>query len=354
VAIKASASREIDALITDLTGLHPTAREAAVARLTVIGARAVERLLDVIRSSSDPVARAAAVRTLEGIRDPRGLRPALEIASSAGDTSLAVAAVGLARIFIRSDRGRDVVDRLTKLALDVDRPVAVRLAAIAALKDLEPATVEPLLRALARDASAAIRGEAGGPGVVKRPDGTQTIHSVDPDAFLMSAAQEALPDNPDQLRAALAGASRKTPLSVLLKIVERAREKEVAEPRRRDKWATVRGAGHRALAKRRSRIGVYDLREWLDTSTSPLPVDAFAALSLLGDVSCLEPIAARYAAPTDEWSTTHLAELFRAIVSRERISRRHPIVKRIGRKYAAALAELWPNGDRPRKSPPTR
>jgi hypothetical protein len=101
-------------------------------------------------------------------------------------------------------------------------------------------------------------------------------------------------------------------------------------------------AAHLALARRRSRVGVYDLREWLESTRTPLPVDAFAALAIVGDRSCLEPIVSRYAASRDEWSKTRLADMFRAIVKREAISRRHAAIKRLERRQKRALDELWP------------
>jgi hypothetical protein len=87
---------------------------------------------------------------------------------------------------------------------------------------------------------------------------------------------------------------------------------------------------------------VYDLREWLESTRTPLPVDVFAALTIVGDSSCLEPIANRYAASRDDWSRTRLADIFRAIVKREAISRRHAVAKRIERKHKRALDGLWP------------
>ena len=64
-----------------------------MARLTVIGSRAVERLVALAGSSAAPHARAAALRTLEAIGAPRALAPALDILADAG----AEPAVGAAR-----------------------------------------------------------------------------------------------------------------------------------------------------------------------------------------------------------------------------------------------------------------
>ena len=74
VAIKASSSRQIDALVTDLASADAVKREAAIARLTVLGARAVERVAALAASTAAGPARSAAFRTLEGIADPRGVR----------------------------------------------------------------------------------------------------------------------------------------------------------------------------------------------------------------------------------------------------------------------------------------
>jgi hypothetical protein len=343
VSIKASAAREVDALIADLTGPNAVAREGATARLTVIGSRAVERLLRVVQSSSiPPVARVSALRALEGIRDPRTLGPALE-ATADPDPSVAIAGIATARVFIRQEKGADIVDRLTSLALDAFCPDAVRLAAIAALRDLGQATVAPLLKALAGDAKAAIRAEATRSAKTVRSAAAPPSRREDADAMLARAAEERLPDDPDQLREALASAGRTVPLAQLLRIAERIREGETAEPDRlRESWAAARAAAHLALARRRSRVGVYDLREWLESTRTPLPVDAFAALAIVGDRSCLEPIVSRYAASRDEWSKTRLADMFRAIVKREAISRRHAAIKRLERRQKRALDELWP------------
>jgi len=341
VSIKASAAREIDALIADLTGPDAVAREAATARLTVIGPRAVERLLRVVQSSTPPVARVSALRALEGIRDRRTLGLALETASDP-DPSVAIAAIAAARAFIRQAKGADIVDRLTRLALDPSCADAVRLAAIAALRDLGQTTVAPLLKALAGDAKAAIRAEATRSSKTVRSAASSSPRE-DADATLARAAEDRLPESPDQLREALASAGRTVPLARLLRIAERIRERETPQPDRfRDRWDAARAAAHLALAKRRSRVGLYDLREWLESTRTPMPVDAFAALTIVGDSTCLEPIANRYAASRDEWSRTRLSDIFRAIVKREAISRRHAVIKRVERKHKRALDDLWP------------
>jgi hypothetical protein len=102
---------------------------------------------------------------------------------------------------------------------------------------------------------------------------------------------------------------------------------------------------HQALALRGSRVALYDLRESLselaartDAPAGTLPVSFLAALHVLGDESCLEPIAGVWArAGTDDepWRA-QLASAFRAIVKRQKLSRRHAAVKRILSRWPAA------------------
>lgn len=339
MAIRASSSRQIDALIADLAAANAVTREAAIARLTVTGARAVERVAALaLSASSSGAARAAAFRTLEGIADPRALEPALKaIADSAdADPKVATAAIAVARLFVRSARGAAAVDRLTAVTLDRRRHDAVRLAALRALRDLDAATIAPLLASLADDPNEAVRTAASA-----RP--ARPGSDSDPADALARAADEALPDEPDTLRRAIAEAGGCAPLPQLLKILERVREREgSATPGRRgDDWAMARAAAHVALAERGSRLAVYDLRESFERARAPLPVEFLTALSLVGDASCLEAIAAAHARARDTWWRDHLADAFRNIVARENITRRHAAIKKIERKWKDGLEELW-------------
>jgi hypothetical protein len=55
----------------------------------------------------------------------------------------------------------------------------------------------------------------------------------------------------------------------------------------------VRGSVHALLARRRSRVALYDLRESFDAARSPLPLDFLTAIGTLGDGTCLEPLRAQ-------------------------------------------------------------
>jgi hypothetical protein len=310
VVIRASSARQIEALLADLAATSDVIREAAVARLTLIGGRAVERLIALADSPASIAARAAAFRTLEATADPRALEPALRAVGDA-DPEVAAAAIGVARRFLRGARGAAAVDRLTATVLDLARPDSVRVAALRALRDLEPGTIAPLLKSLAGDPVVAMN------------------------------ANQALSDDVQAIHQMIVSRGGGIALGELLRIVEQLREREAAQPpSRRAEWATARAAAHLALAKRGSRIALYDLRESLEAARQPLPIGSLAALTLIGDVSCLEPIAVAYARSRDRWWRGHLADVFRAIVKREGLTRRHAAVKKAARRSAELVSTL--------------
>ena len=135
------------------------------------------------------------------------------------------------------------------------------------------------------------------------------------------------------------------------------REREASEPASRAAWIKVRARAHVTLAARGSRIALYDLRESIEAAASPLPVEFLSALSTAGDASCLEAVAAAYARSTptagptptpgvrartgDLWWRDRLADVFRIIVEREHLTRRHAVVKKIEKRWGSALEDLW-------------
>jgi HEAT repeat protein len=294
-------------------------------------------------------ARAAALRALEGIGDERALAVALRAAGDA-DAEVAVAGIALARTFLGTAREIEALDGLAAVLLDRARPDRVREAAWHALRDLDRATVNPIVEALLTDPSPRLREAArGGSGSPVRVAGD----------WLSGDAAWPLPDDVETVRDAIARQGADTPLPHLLRLIERIREREsrAAAPERR-RWLGARAAAHVALGTRGSRLAVYDLREALDTATEPLPVEFLAALTLAGDSSCLEPIAGAFAraagtdaagaagsaprALDDDWWRQHLADAFHAIVAREGITRRHAIARKIERRWPGAAADLWP------------
>jgi HEAT repeat protein len=327
VGIKPGAG-DVGALIADLSSDRAVARDAAVARLTVVGGRAVDRLVAVLDAAPSTVAAVAALRALEAIGDARAL-PAILRAAGSADPGVAAAAVAAAAPHLDGSRGPDVLDRLTAVALDRARPDEVRVAALDAIARLDARTIGPLFAKLAKDPSEAVRRCAAAGGRTTREDAP---------GLLAEAAARGLPDDPALLRRALADAGAAARLTDLLRIVERVREREATEPpTRRAEWLTTRAAAHAALAARNSRLALYDLREALESAKAPLPVEFLAALGRIGDASCVEPIAAAYARARDAWWRGHLADAFQAIVKREGLTRRHAAIKRIEKRWPAVL-----------------
>ena len=333
--IRASSSRQIDSLIANLSAENAVTRETAVARLTLLGARAVERLI-AATDSMPPIARTAAWRALEAIGDPRALEPALaSLASSDLEPEVAAAAVGVARAHLRGVHGAAAVDRLATVLFDRTRHETLRLAALRALRDLEPAAVAPILATLADDPNGAIRLEAALRG------GNAPSSSEDTAAVLARAREGELPDDPAILRHALAMSAQSLPLLELLELVKRIREREGSEPAKtREQWRIARGAAHVALAHRGSRLAVFDLRESLETAKGLLPVEFLEALRRVGDAICLEANAGAYAKARDGWWREHLAEAFKAITAREKLTRRHAALKKIEKRWPGCFATM--------------
>jgi HEAT repeat protein len=241
-------------------------------------------------------------------------------------------------VFLRGARGAAAVDRLAAVVLDRARPEPLRLAALRALRDLGPSTIAPVLNSLADDPSTTIRAEASTGDVPKGP------MAPDPVAAVTQAAEHGLPDAPSAFRRAMSQAGDAVSLPHLLRIVERVREREASEPAGlRDEWTMTRAAAHVALANRGSRLALYDLRESLAAATTPLAVEFLAALSLVGDASCLEAVAAAHTRARNAWWRQRLADAFRTVVVREKLTRRHAVVKRIEKRSPQTLRELWPS-----------
>jgi hypothetical protein len=323
MTIKASRTEDIASLIEALGSSDEVKRESAVARLMVIGRRAVERLVARYPDSSHQT-RVGILRALEGIADARGLAIARHALGENGD--VAVAAASSMRPLLQSSDARtatDALDALVAVALDSTADRRVRIAAFDALSEMPDAVRQPIEEALRKD---------------------RTIAAADPGAALLEATwQDALggqlPGHPEALRDALDSKAASAPLGALQKLVDavRARERESAEPERSG-WRRLRGALHETLARRASRIALYDLRETFAETRDPLPAPFVAALQTVGDESCLEPLAAAWgsAGGRGEWRD-QLAAAFAAIVTREKITRRNAVLKRIRSKWPGMI-----------------
>jgi hypothetical protein len=311
-------------------------REAAVARLTVIGGRASAALAAiVIDRHASPAARIAALRVFEATAESKGLESAL---AAAGDTDDEVvqAAIAALATHVRSAEGALAVDRLTTIALDRTRAAPIREAAVRALLLLDTSSLRPLLKALRSDRSPEIAAlvadrRAGQPP----PD--------EPSELLLQAVDGRLPSNGEVLRRALARAGDVMTLPNVLALIERIRDHERAQPSAaRSPWQAARAAAHLVLARRGSRIALYDLRETIEQAREPIAMEFLAALDALGDASCVDAVAKAYVSTRDAWWRSHLVRTFGTIVRREGLTRRHAAIRRMKARHPRALAELWP------------
>lgn len=340
LVIKASTGKTVDRLIDDLWTGDALRRDAAVARLIVIGERALQRLLGVAADSdAASEVKVAAFRALEGIGNPKALAPALDAIVS-GDSAVSAAATAVAKAMLHTAHGIAALDRLTALALDEDRPTAIRVAAARALSDLDPRTVQPVFAALSESANEAVAAEAqpGQPGAPAQPSDEELVRQ---------ASEGRLPDDPDALRRALAAEGSRADVQALLGVVEQVRIREGAESAERKRaWRTARATAHRALAERGSHLALFDLRETIAGAKEPLPVELLHALLEIGDASCLEAVAAADAGAaasglaSDDWWRRQLTELFRTIATREGITRRHQVARKIEKRWPGSFQRM--------------
>jgi hypothetical protein len=295
------AGGEVERLVSALRGGDAVRRDAAVARLRVIGARAVDRLAAMAAGDPDAAARAAALRALEGIEDDRVI-DAGRRALDDPDATVRIAAIGALRGWVVRERGTGLLEALSVMALDSAQNDAVRLAALDALADLPRDVVQPLIDQVPRAPAA---------------------HADDPLAVREWVA-----------------ANERAPLSELHALIVRIhdRERTDASPERRRDWLVTRGAVHHVLARRGSRVALYDLREAFDAATAPLPLDFLTAVAAIGDASCLEPMARAWSAvPGDTWWRDRLRDAAADIRRRTRAGGRSAAVTRIRTRWPGFL-----------------
>ena len=314
--IKATSDTEVRGLIDAIAADDPARRQAAMARLTIIGDRAVGRVVAACAARPSRTALISLLQVLEGVPDERALATAKGALREGGD--VAVAAVGVLRsLLAQAVTQVDALDALLEAAADGAAEHRVRAAAAEALS----AAPEDVRRAVRDAVPPAPRGE---------------------EAVWEDAVAGRLPDDPSALRDALADRAAAAPLPVLRTLIEavRARERAEAAAPRREPWCALRGALHQAAALRGSRVALYDLRETLADSDGPLPAAFLAAVHAIGDASCLEALARAHARarPGDARWRHQLAQAFAAIIRREKLTTRHAAVRQALAR-APALAQ---------------
>ena len=332
MAIRASAAAEIRVLVNALGADDDVRREAAIARLGVIGARAVDRLIDAYATHVERRTRVAVLRALENIADARSTPLARQALAEGGDIAVAAAAVlGTVLSSPHAATAAAALDALVAASLDVSNDRRVRLAAFEALQDM-PADVRTRVRA-ALDAEPT-RGLGDAPS-------TLDADAARADAIWSDAVAGRLPDTPDDLRDVFGSRVAVAPLNTLRRLIDAIRNRESEDAGMSNRWRAVRGGLHQALALRGSRIALYDLRETIEAGRGPLPASFLTAFHLIGDASCLEPLANAWGAaeqtPAGERWRQQVAAAIAAIAERGRITRRHAVMKRIAAKWPGLI-----------------
>jgi hypothetical protein len=297
------ASRGVDRLIVDLESSDPVRRDAAVARLRVLGPRALPRLAKFIESSNLSSARALAIGALDGVEDPH----AVEIALTAlhfSEVDSVVAALGVLRGWVAQESGTRLLEAITAIAVDRSRDARIRVAAIDALSDLPDHLVRPIREQ-------APPPEAAGPPI----------------------------DNPVAAREWVEAHGRKATLATLHDTIKAFRdcESRAETSRGREEWIKARGVVHQTLAARGSRLALYDARETLAAAHSPLPAGFIEAIALVGDASCLEGLARAWSATGNPTRRAQLSEAARQIMARSKLGGRSAIVKGIRANWSGFI-----------------
>jgi hypothetical protein len=330
MSVRRSASADVARLVAELSSAEAPRRDAAMARLRVIGVRAVSRLVmlaDDAGASED--SRVAALQTLESVADARGTTVALGLVEAESDALAVAAAAVLGRALRGTGRtATRALDRLSAIALDAGVGVERRLAALAALDNLPPRQLRPIYEALARDPASRVVAR-----VTRQQAGVMT-----PLDELIDAG---LPDDPALVAAIVREDADSTRVTVLRRAVDAVRDKAKAgQAGRGPEWMEIRGQLHQALATKQSRLALYDLRDALAEGHATLPIGFLAAADAIGDTGCLEPLAKAWAAAgaagSDRWWRDHLADVFSTIVTREGMTRRHPELVRILSRWPSA------------------
>jgi hypothetical protein len=313
-------TQEVRQLIEALSSNNDVRREAAIARLAVIGRRATDRLIGAFGPGTDAAVKVAILQALERIADPRSL--SLTSAALNEPADVAVAAAASLKPLLDSPEpsvSASALDALVAVALDPTRERRVRVAAHAALKDIPPKMLARITEILET------------PGTKGRKKATYD------DAVFEDAVDGRLPGDPEELRQALVVKGADAPLVSLQRLIDVIRAREAATDKQQQAWQQVRGAAHQALALRGSRLALYDLRETLEASGGPLPASFLSAMRTVGDASCVESLAAALdRAPADDlWWRHQLASALRAIAKRERITKRHASMKKVLARWPA-------------------
>jgi hypothetical protein len=334
MVIKASAAAEIRSLVAALDEPDGVRREAAIARLGVIGARAVDRLHAAYPPAA-PSTRTAILRALEPIVHPRVLALASRAVDESGTEEAAAAVLRRLMDATSAETASAALDVLVAAAVRTGAAVATRRAAREVLRDAPGDVPARMATATGEPGPASV---LAAPSPPTRPARVKAPPAAAPERLWEDLAAGRLSGTPEQWIPALA-VEPHPPLAALQRLIDAVRVREDRDGDAPAAWQTLRGRAHQALASRGSRLALYDLRESLIAASGPLPVSFLAALQAVGDGSCLEPLAQAWsqADPGEEWWRHQLRATFRTIMQREKLTKRSAVVKRVEKKWPGTL-----------------
>jgi hypothetical protein len=321
-----SRAGEIKELIVALGDGRAARRDAALAKLTLIGARCVPQAIAALKSRTAAV-RVGALATLERVASPRVVPEIAPVLADADDSVAARAAQALAvlggapaakalRRVLRSPRLAvalaaaeglirlqdhgvgEALEPLLGILFDEDAQDDVRLVAFASLARLPRSERAPLLKRLSGTRSIRLARAAGGQPLPKGVAAIPNLHHE----------------------------------------IERLREASdhSMTPSARDE---SRAHLHLALARLDSRIALYDLREMLEARPLRSAGELLEAAQLIGDKSLVPPLA-RLASEEPGLVDLCIAA-FGAIVRRESLGRKSAVTRGVRPEHRAAFDRLW-------------
>ena len=385
-----SRSRETQALVARLSSPRAADREAAVARLRLLGPRAVPAMLAVLPGSG-PELRLCVLELLEHTPDPRALaevmalcrdrdapvaRRALALLPRYGEPKAVTAAArilagGPPDLRIPAVRalcglhGRGVVEALEPLIdaiLDEAEEERFRFEALASLQAVDPKTAATLRERLAR-------GTGLGSGATTRtsfgtedePTSARALldrlehQTLGPDEAvrtvraLEALGAAALPGlhavldraTDPRLVSALADVAGRLHSPTSIPVLSRALKRLGDLPRHASDEGRLEAAArlHAALATLDSRIALFDLRERLQAAPLRSAVPLLAAAERIGDASLLPALARLYAEEPAPRGV--VASAFAAIVAREKLRPRSAALRSLKAADREALDALW-------------
>lgn len=339
--IVASRSGDIQSLIAQLGDPRGARRDSAVARLTLLGARALPPLLASLPAAA-AVARLGTLNVLASLHDSKALPAVLPLLDDPDERVACLAAEVAASL--PDPRAIGPLSR----ALASSRP-SLRRAAASALVALHAAGVvealAPLLERLLDEREEAIlRGLALDAVFLLRPRQRKPIlerlgEPANPElARRIARLRHPLPAEPEAENADMTAPEGPAAILRLRRLIDELGERVAAgEPAGR--IAEAKARAHLALAALGSRIAVHDLREMLEARPCLAAAKLLEAAKLLADptlLPCVVGLAAESPAHFDACTA-----VFATVVTRGKLRRNSRALKPVKSRHQPALERLW-------------